>query len=89
MGNLVGNGIKFVVVSGGPHEVAFDLDKVPQETKLQLLVNMPNGASGHSPLLSVPQEAWTLSLNGLKPGLYPYYSTPRLPQGMKGEIEIK
>ena len=84
-----GDGIKFLVVSGGPHEIAFDLDRVPQETKLQLLMNMPNGANGRSPLLSAPQETWTLSLTGLKPGSYPFYSTPRLPQGMKGEIEIK
>jgi plastocyanin len=84
-----GDGVKFVVISGGPHEVAFDLDVVPAETKLQLLVNMPNGANGRSPLLSAPQETWTLSLGGLKPGKYPFFSTPRLPQGMKGEIEIR
>ncbi len=84
-----GDGIRFVVVSGGPHEVAFDLDQVPQETRSQLIANMPNATNGHSPLLAVPREAWMVSLAGLKPGLYPFVSTPRLPQGMKGEIEIK
>jgi len=83
-----GDGVKFVVESGGPHEVTFDLDAVPQSTKLQLLVNMPNSASGRSPLLAAPREAWTVSLGGLAPGTYPFVSTPRLPQGMKGEIEI-
>lgn len=85
----VGDGVKFVVMSGGPHEIAFDLDQVPAETKLQLLANMPNGSNGRSPLLSVPRETWTLSLGALKPGRYPYVSTPRLPQGMKGEIEVQ
>ncbi len=84
-----GDEVRFEVVSGGPHEVAFDLDRVPPETRLQLVANMPNGANGHSPLLSVPRETWTLSLTGLKPGIYPFVSTPRLPQGMKGEIEIR
>ena len=84
-----GDGVKFVVVSGGPHEVAFDLDVVPAETKPQLIANMPNGANGRSPLLSVAQETWTLSLGGLRPGKYPFVSTPRLPQGMKGEIQIQ
>ncbi len=85
----VGDGVKFVVMSGGPHEIAFDLDQVPAETKLQLLANMPNGSNGRSPLLSVPQETWTLSLGALKPGKYPFVSTPRLPQGMKGELEVQ
>lgn len=85
----VGDGVKFVVMSGGPHEIAFDLDQVPAETKLQLLANMPNGSNGRSPLLSVPRETWTLSLGALKPGKYPFVSTPRLPQGMKGEIEVQ
>ena len=84
-----GDCVKFVVVSGGPHEVAFDLDVVPAETKPQLIANMPNGANGRSPLLSVAQETWTLSLGGLRPGKYPFVSTPRLPQGMKGEIQIQ
>lgn len=84
-----GDGIRFVVVSGEPHEVAFDLDRVPPETRLQLVANMPNGTNGHSPLLAVPSEAWMVSLTGLKPGIYPFVSTPRLPQGMKGEIEIR
>lgn len=85
----VGDGVKFVVISGGPHEIAFDLDQVPAETKLQLLANMPNGSNGRSPLLSTPRETWTLSLGALKPGKYPFVSTPRLPQGMKGEIDVQ
>jgi plastocyanin len=84
-----GDAVKFVVVSGGPHEIAFDLDKVPAESRSQLEFNMPNSANGKSPLLSGSREAWTVSLGALKPGLYPFVSTPRLPQGMKGEIEVR
>lgn len=84
-----GDAVKFVLISGGPHEIAFDLDKVPAESRSQLEYNMPNSESGKSPLLSGTREAWTVSLGGLAPGIYPFVSVPRLPQGMKGEIEIK
>lgn len=84
-----GDGVKFVVVSGGPHEIAFDLAAVPAESRNQLQMNMPNSASGRSPLLTGVQEAWTLSLGALTPGTYPFVSTPRIPHGMKGEIEIR
>lgn len=84
-----GDGVKFVVISGGPHEIAFDLDAVPQDSRDRLQWNMPNGTNGRSPLLVAENETWTVSLGGLKPGRYPFVSTPRLPQGMKGEIEVR
>jgi plastocyanin len=84
-----GDGVRFVVISGGPHEIAFDLAAVPAESRDQLHSNMPNGADGRSPLLAATREAWTVSLGNLPPGTYPFVSTPRLPQGMKGSIEIR
>lgn len=83
-----GDGVKFVVISGAPHEVAFDLGATPAEWRERLLLNMPNATNGRSPLLVGEGETWTVSLGGLGPGKYPFVSTPRLPQGMKGEIEI-
>ncbi len=84
-----GDAVKFVLISGGPHEIAFDLDQVPSQSRSQLQINMPNSTNGKSPLLSGAKEAWTVSLGALMPGRYPFVSTPRLPQGMKGEIEIQ
>ncbi|MEP7381738.1 MAG: plastocyanin/azurin family copper-binding protein [Gemmatimonadota bacterium] len=84
-----GDAVKFVLISGGPHEIAFDLDQVPSQSRSQLQINMPNSTDGKSPLLSGAKETWTVSLGALKPGRYPFVSTPRLPQGMKGEIEIQ
>lgn len=84
-----GDGVKFVVVSGGPHEIAFDLDAIPAESRDQLQMNMPNSTNGRSPLLISENETWTVSLGALKAGKYPFVSTPRLPQGMKGDIEIQ
>lgn len=84
-----GDAVKFVVISGGPHEISFDLGAVPPASRQQLQMNMPNATDGRSPLLVAPQEAYTVSLGGLAPGVYPFVSTPRLPQGMKGEIRIQ
>lgn len=84
-----GDAVKFVVISGGPHEISFDLAAVPEGSRQQLQFNMPNSTDGRSPLLVAPREAYTVSLGGLAPGRYPFVSTPRLPQGMKGEIRIQ
>src|SRR5690349_16019895 len=37
-----GDGINFVMVSGGPHNIAFDAATVPEDQKAQLQANMPN-----------------------------------------------
>src|SRR5918993_3963147 len=37
-----GDGIKFIMVSGGPHNVAFDPANVPDDVEAQLSANMPN-----------------------------------------------
>ncbi|MCC6770902.1 MAG: hypothetical protein IT360_06795, partial [Gemmatimonadaceae bacterium] len=54
-----GDGVKFVVISGGPHEIAFDLAAIPAQSRNQLQMNMPNSASGRSPLLAGELETWT------------------------------
>ena len=40
-----GDGIKFLMVSGGPHNVAFDGTLLPADVKAQLIANMPNQAA--------------------------------------------
>lgn len=84
-----GDGIKFVMVSMGPHNVAFDPAVIPAEVKDQLFANMPNSQDGQSPILTDPNTDWTLSLGNIKPGKYPFYCTPHLAMNMKGEINIQ
>lgn len=84
-----GDGIKFVMVSGGPHNIAFDAAVLPADSKDQLFANMPNGTDGSSPMFMNPNEAWTLSLGNIKAGKYPFYCTPHLAMGMKGEITVQ
>ena len=84
-----GDGIKFINVSGGPHNVAFDAATIPADVKDQLWANMPNSMDGSSPMFVTPNEEWTLSLGNLKAGKYPFHCTPHLAMNMKGEITIQ
>lgn len=86
-----GDGIKFVVVSGGPHNVAFDPATIPADVKSQLDANM--GSDKMSELSSNmkmnPGESVTISFANIKPGQYPFHCTPHLALGMKGTITVQ
>ena len=84
-----GDGIKFIMTTGGPHNVSFDAATIPADQKDQLFANMPNQADGGSPMLMNPNETWTLSLGNLKPGKYPFHCTPHFAMNMKGEISVE
>jgi plastocyanin len=85
-----GDGIKFVNVSGGPHNAAFDPAAVPADAKAQLSANMPNQMSELSgPLLVNPNEEYTISFANVKPGTYNYHCTPHLAMNMKGVITVQ
>ena len=86
-----GDGVKFVVVSGGPHNVAFDPATIPADQKAQLDANM--GTDKMSELSSNmkmnPGESVTVSFGNIKPGQYPFHCTPHLALGMKGTITVQ
>ena len=85
-----GDGIKFVNVSGGPHNAAFDPAQVPADVKAQLSANMPNQMSELSgPLLVNPNEEYTISFANVKAGKYEYNCTPHLAMNMKGVITVQ
>ncbi|NUQ11091.1 MAG: hypothetical protein HUU26_02020 [Gemmatimonadaceae bacterium] len=84
-----GDGIKFIMVSGGPHNVAFDPATLPAGQMAQLWANMgANSADGSSPMLVNANEEFTLSLGNLAPGKYPFHCTPHLAMNMRGELTI-
>jgi len=83
-----GDGIKFNMVSGGPHNVAFDPATIPADVKDQLFANMPNSTDGSSPMFMNAGESWTLSLGNIKPGNYDFNCTPHLAMGMTGTITV-
>jgi plastocyanin len=86
-----GDGIKFITVSGGPHNVAFDPATVAADSKAQLDANMGPDKMGElsSAMKMNPGEAITISFGNIKPGTYPFHCTPHLAMGMKGVVTVQ
>ena len=86
-----GDGIKFVRVSGGPHNVAFDPATIPAAAKTALTANMGPNQIGElsGPLLSAPNQDYTISFANVPAGKYDFHCTPHLAMGMKGTITVQ
>jgi plastocyanin len=85
-----GDGVKFTMVSGGPHNVAFDPTQIPSAAKAQLSANMQQQVSElSSPMMMNPNETYTISFGKIPAGQYPYHCTPHLVLGMKGTITVQ
>ena len=85
-----GDGIKFVMVSGGPHNVAFDPATLSPEAKTALTANMPEQAGELSgKMLLNANEEYTISFAGVPAGKYEFNCTPHLAMNMKGKITVK
>jgi len=86
-----GDGIKFVVVSGGPHNVAFDPATIPPDVKSQLDANMGTDKMGElsSNMKMNAGESVTVSFGKIKPGQYPFHCVPHLALNMKGVITVQ
>ena len=86
-----GDAIKFVVVSGGPHNVAFDPATIPADVRPQLDANMGTDKMGElsSNMKMIAGEAVTVSFAKIKPGQYPYHCVPHLALNMKGVITVQ
>jgi plastocyanin len=85
-----GDAVKFIMVSGGPHNVAF-LNLTDPTTKAQLNANMPGQhmAEDSSPLLMNPNESYTVSFAKIPAGKYDYDCTPHAAMGLKGTITVQ
>jgi plastocyanin len=86
-----GDGIKWIMVSGGPHNVAFDPTSIAPDVRPQLDANMGTDKMGElsSNMKMNPGESITISFSNIKPGKYPYHCTPHLALGMKGVVTVQ
>ena len=83
-----GDGIKWVMVSGGPHNVQFQ--NIAADVKTQLSANMPNQLSDlSSPMLINPNETYEISFANVKAGKYEYVCTPHLANNMRGSVTVQ
>ena len=84
------DGVKFVMISGGSHNVSFDPAQIPANAKAQLSANMQQQVSDlSSPMMMNPNETYTISFGKMPPGTYNYHCTPHLAFGMKGTITVQ
>lgn len=85
-----GDGIRWVLVSGPPHNVAFDPAVIPEAVRPQLMANMDEGSADlASPIMVTTGDTFTISFGNIPPGTYPYICTPHLAMGMTGTITVR
>lgn len=84
-----GDGIKFVSVKGGPHNVAFD-PATAGASAAQITANMPE-SSGEltGKMLVTDGEAWTMSFGGVAAGTYNVVCTPHQAMNMVMKIIVQ
>jgi plastocyanin len=84
-----GDAIKFIMVSGGPHNVSFT--NAPDAVKAQLDANMPGAKIGPAsgPMIMQPNEAYVVSFGNVAAGKYEYVCTPHLAMNMKGTVTVQ
>ena len=85
-----GDAIKFIMVSGGPHNVAFQ-NVTDAAVKAQLDANMPGQKMGElsGPMIMTPNEAYVISFAKVPAGKYDYVCTPHLAMNMRGVITVE
>ena len=85
-----GTTVRFINVSGGPHNVAFWQDSIPSGGAAALNANMKNTIDNLSgPFLTNPNETYDVSFANAPKGTYKGYCTPHLAMGMKIAITVQ
>lgn len=87
---VTGDTVDFVNGAGGPHNVAFWSDSLPQGSRDLLSRLMQDSiAPLTGSLLLEEEQTWTMAFTGVPPGRYPYFCLPHMVGGMVGEIEVR
>lgn len=85
-----GDRVKFTMVSGGAHNVAFDAEKIPDRAETALSAGMPAQISPLAgTILSKAGESYTVSFADVPPGTYPFYCMPHMSMGMRGTVTVR
>ena len=86
----VGDVVRFVNVSGGPHNVAFRPDGIPAGAAAKLQKDMGQTIGPLSGAMIIePNESYTVSLAGLPAGTYNYFCLPHQAMNMSGRIRVR
>lgn len=84
-----GDIVRWINVSGGPHNVAFHADRIPAGAAPILNTAMPNRmADLAGALLIQPNAVYEMRFAGAPVGTYDYYCTPHEMLGMRAQLTI-
>ena len=85
-----GDAVKFVMVSSGPHNVAFQ-NVSDAAAAAQLDANMPGQKMGplSSPMVMQPNDSYIISFAKVPAGKYDYICVPHTAMNMKGSITVQ
>src|SRR6478672_13210312 len=85
-----GDAIKFIMVTGGPHNVAFS-GITDAAVKAQLDANMPGQHMGElsGPMLMQPNEGYVVSFAKIPAGKYDFNCVPHAAMNMKGSVTVQ
>jgi plastocyanin len=83
--------VRFINVSGGPHNVAFWADSIPSGAAAVLNAAMAGRTMGdlQGAMVTQPNEAFDLSFAGAPTGAYKTYCLPHLALGMRMTITVQ
>ena len=85
-----GTTVRFINVSGGPHNVAFYADSIPKGGADALKKGMPNAMGDLTgPFLTQPNEKYDVSFTGAPAGVYKGYCLPHVALGMHVAITVQ
>ena len=84
-----GDGIKFIDVKGGPHNVAVDPASAGAMSA-QLTANMPESSGDLTgKMLVTDGDAWTMSWGKITPGVYTVICTPHQAMNMVMKVTVQ
>jgi plastocyanin len=87
----VGDGVKFIAVSGNPHNVSFDAAEVPEASRAQLNANFDPATASEltSTYVMNPNDAITVSFANIPPGVYTAKCPIHMSMNMITKITVK
>ncbi len=85
-----GTTVRFINVSGGPHNIAFFADSIPKGGAEALKNGMANAMGDLTgPFLVQPNEKYDVSFAGAPAGTYKIYCMPHVALGMKITVKVQ
>ena len=85
-----GDGVRFVMVSMGPHNVHFDSVAADNPARAQLDANIPNKMGElMSSYVTNPNEEIVVSFANVPAGRYPFVCDPHAAMNMRGAITVQ